>query len=432
MEPIVAAILILLVVLLLIGVEIFTIFGIGAFLLTLTTKQFPFTNISITMFDSLNLFPLIALPLFVLTGDLVAEGGIAKQIMNFARATVGWIRGGLVLTAIFACGFFAAISGSNAATVATIGRMMMGTMEKEGYPVNFTAGTVACGGCVGIIIPPSIMFVLYGVTVGVSVSDLFIAGILPGLLMVALMGVAGYAACRMKGFGEEIKFSFPGFLKSFWETKYATGAIVLMLVGIYSGIFTPTEAGAVASAYCLAVGLFVTKKIKLKNLPAILSRSSRICGVIVPLIAVAVVFSQNLAVLRLPELMTQSLLGLSDSAVGKTLMILVVLLIAGCIMEAAPNVLLLAPILAPVGVALGFHPVHFGVVLVCALAIGFITPPVGLNLFVASVVSGVPVANIIRSTIPYFVMLIISLIIITFWPPLSLMLINTEAGVRLM
>lgn len=431
MDPIVTLVLLLLVALLLIGVEIFTIFGIGAFLLTLATKQFPFTNISITMFDALNLFPLIALPLFVLTGDLVAEGGIAKQIMNFARAAVGWIRGGLVLTAIFACGFFAAISGSNAATVATIGRMMMGTMAKEGYPLNFAAGTVACGGCVGIIIPPSIMFVLYGVTVGVSVSDLFIAGILPGLLMVALMGIAGYAACRMRGFGEEVKFSLPGFFKSLWDTKYATGAIVLMLVGIYSGIFTPTEAGAVASAYCLAVGLFVTRKIKIKNLPAILSRSSRICGVIVPLIAVAVVFSQNLAVLRLPELMTQSLLGLTDSVLGKTLLVLVILLIAGCIMEAAPNVLLLAPILAPVGVALGFHPVHFGVILVCALAIGFITPPIGLNLFVASVVSGVPVARIIHSTIPYFVMLIVSLLIITFWPPLSLMLINTEAGVRL-
>jgi C4-dicarboxylate transporter DctM subunit len=431
MEPSVALILILLVALLLIGVEIFTIFGIGAFLLTAATQQFPFTNISLTMFDALNLFPLIALPLFVLTGDLVAEGGIAKQIMNFARAAVGWVRGGLVLTAIFACGIFAAISGSNAATVATIGRMMMGTMAKEGYPLNFTAATVACGGCVGIIIPPSIMFVLYGVTVGVSVSDLFIAGILPGIVMVVLMGVAGYLACRRQGFGEEIRFAWPNFFKSLWDTKYATGAILLMLVGIYAGIFTPTEAGAVASAYCLLVGLLITRKINLKTLPAVMSRSSKICGLIVPLIAVAVVFSQNLAVLRLPDLMTNSLMDLSDSNTGKILLVLVILLIAGCIMEAAPNVLLLAPILAPVGISLGFHPVHFGVVLVCALAIGFITPPIGLNLFVASAVSGVPVARIINSTFPYFAMLLIALLIITFWPALSLALIKTEAGIRL-
>ena len=419
-----------LVVMFLIGVEIVTVLGMGAVLLTLTTKQFPMLNISLTMFDGLNLFPLIALPLFVITGDLIAEGGIAEQIMHFSRALVGWMRGGLALATMVASGIFAAISGSNSATVATIGRVVLPDMRKENYPLDFSAGSVASGGVVGIVIPPSIAFVLYGVSTGVSVGDLFIGGIFPGILMVGSMCVAAFLLSRRYGYGRKHPFTLAGLARSFWGTKYALGAIFLILAGIYTGLFTPTEAGAVAAIYCLVVGMFVTRKIKVRQIPKVLDRSASLCGLIAPIIAIALVFSQNLAILRLPDAMVSTLLSLSDSTTVQILIILVILLIAGCVMETAPNILLLAPILAPLAAKLGMHPIHFGVVVVCALAIGFITPPVGLNLYVAAAISGTPFMRVARAVWPYVAVLIVALLIITFVPALSLAFIEHVGAIR--
>lgn len=417
-------------VLFLIGVDVLTVLGMGAVLFTLVTKQFPLANISITMFDSLNLFPLIALPLFVITGDLIAEGGIAHQIMRFARSLVGWMKGGLVLTTMVASGIFAAISGSNAATVATIGRVVMPEMRRENYPNDFAAGSVAAGGVVGIIIPPSIAFVLYGISTGVSVSDLFIAGILPGFLMVLSLCLCAYLIARRRGYGETHPFRLRELGQTFWGSKYALGAIALILVGIYSGIFTPTEAGAVAAVYCLLIGMFVTRKISVKALPDVLNRSASICGLIAPIIALALVFSQNLAILRLPQELVGALLALTDSTTLRILLVLLALLIAGCVMETAPNILLLAPILAPLGASLGIHPIHFGVIIVCALAIGFITPPVGLNLYVAAAMSGSHFTNVARAVVPYVLILLIALLAITFLPAISLAFIRDTAAMR--
>lgn len=402
------------------GVEVITVLGIGAVLLTLVTQQFPLMNISLTMFDSLNLFPLVALPLFVVTGDLIAAGGIAHQILRFSRSLVGWLSGGLPLATIVASGIFAAISGSNAATVATVGRVVMPGMREEGYPRAFAAGTIAAGGVVGIIIPPSIAFVLYGVTVGVSVSDLFIAGILPGLMMVSLMAVLAWTICRWRGYGTKFPFSLPGLVRTAYGTKWALGAVAIILVGIYAGIFTPTEAGAVAAVYCLFVGLFITRQIKLAALPPILIRSAQICGLIAPIVALALVFSQNLAILRAPAALADMFINLSDSDFLRLLAILALLLVAGCIMEAAPNILLLSPILVPVGVQLGFDPIHFGVLIVATLAVGFITPPIGLNLFVASAMSGAPFLSIARASVAYVIALMAALLVIAFVPQLSL------------
>jgi C4-dicarboxylate transporter DctM subunit len=413
-------------------VEVVTVLGIGAVLLTLVTKQFPLSNISLTMFDSLNLFPLIALPLFVVTGDLIAEGGIAKQIMDFARSIVGWVRGGLATATMVASGIFAAISGSNSATVATVGRVVLPEMARQGYPPHFAAGSVAAGGVVGIIIPPSIAFVLYGVATGISVSDLFLAGILPGVLMVGSLCVAAYAMCRLHGYGERHPFSWTNAYKSFWGTKYALGAIALILVGIYSGVFTPTEAGAVAAIYCLGVGMFATRKIKVRELPRILDRSATLCGLIAPIIALALVFSQNLAILRIPEAMVNGLLSFSDSSTVQILFILALLLIVGCVMETAPNVLLLAPILAPMAPQLGLNPIHFGVVIVCTLAIGFITPPMGLNLFVAAALSKTSFMSIAKVVWPYVAVLLAAVLVITFVPQLSLAFVRDAAAIRVL
>ncbi|WP_050526489.1 TRAP transporter large permease [Pseudorhodobacter aquimaris] len=407
-------------VLLLLGVEIVTVIGIGAVVLTLITDQFPLLNLSLTMFDSLNLFPLLALPLFVVTGDLIAVGGIAAQIMRFSQSVVGWIRGGLGLTTMVASGIFAAISGSNAATVATVGKVVFPEMSKQSYEGGFSAATVAAGGVVGIIIPPSVAFVLYGVSTGVSVSDLFIAGILPGIMMVTIMCFVAYVIARRRNYGERVPFSAKGAVVAAVETRYALGAIAIILVGIYSGIFTPTEAGAVSAVYCLFITVVVTRKLKIRDIPAVLVSSSRICGLVVPIVAVAMVLSQNLTILRIPETVVAGLLGMSSDPVILLCLVVVLLIVAGSLMEAAPNILILAPMLTPVARELGIDPVHFGVIVVSTLAVGFITPPIGLNLFVASAVSGVSFARVTRAVIPYVLILILSCFAIAFMPFLSL------------
>lgn len=408
----------------LIGVEVITILGLLAVVLTVVSTNFPLMNISLTMFDSLNLFPLVALPLFIVTGDLISEGGIAHQIMRFARSVTGWARGGLAMSTMVASGIFAAISGSNAATVATVGRVVLPSMKEEGYPGAYSAATVAAGGVVGIIIPPSIAFVLYGVTVSVSVTDLFIAGIMPGTLMLLCLGVVAYITGRRGNYGQTSPFSLPGLIRSAAATKYAVGAVLIVLVGIYGGIFTPTEAGGVAAVYCLLVGMLITRQIKISRIPHILNLSASVCGVVAPIVALALVLSQNIALLRVPDMMLGYFLSLTSDPVLRRLLIVGMLLIVGCFLESAPSILLLAPILVPIGVELGIDPVHFGVIIVSTLAVGFITPPLGLNLFVASAISGIPYSHISKAVVVYVIALIFALLIITFVPELSIMFVS--------
>lgn len=403
-----------------IGVEIITILGMLAVILTLATDTLPLMNISLTMFDGLNLFPLVALPLFIVTGDLISEGGIAQQITRFARAVSGWAHGGLAISAMVASGIFAAISGSNAATVATVGRVLLPAMKEEKYPLDFAAATVAAGGVVGIIIPPSIAFVLYGVTVGTSVTDLFIAGLLPGVFMLVCMGVVAYFYGRFFKYGQPVPFSTSTLFRSALDTKYAIGAVLIILVGIYGGIFTPTEAGGVAAVYCLLVGWLVTRQIKISRIPAILNQSAAVCGLIAPIVALALVLSQNLAMMRVPEMVLQTFLAIATDPVMLRILIVIFLLIVGCFMESAPSILLLAPILVPIGNQLGIDPVHFGVIVVSTLAVGFITPPLGLNLFVASAVSGVNYGRISKAVVAYVAVLIFALLFIAFVPELSM------------
>lgn len=408
----------------LIGVEVLTILGLLAVLLTAFSSNFPLSNISLTMFDSLNLFPLIALPLFVVTGDLISEGGIANHIMRFSQALVGWARGGIALATMVASGIFAAISGSNAATVATVGRVVLPSMREEGYPMPFAAATIAAGGVVGIIIPPSISFVLYGITVGVSVSDLFIAGIVPGIFLLLCLSLVAYITSRMSGYGTPIKFNVINLAKTAGQTKFAVGAVLIILVGIYGGIFTPTEAGGVAAVYCFAVGLLVTRQIKLARVPALLNQSAAVCGLIAPIVALALVLSQNIALLRVPDLMLDFFLDFTDNGILRIILIIVALLLVGCFMEAAPSILLLAPLLLPIAAELGFNPIHFGVIVVSTLAVGFITPPIGLNLFVASAISGESYSKIARAAIAYVAILAVALLVLAFVPQLSLVFVS--------
>ncbi len=415
------------VLLLALGVEIVVCLGLGAIFFVLTQKNFAIDNIGIAAFSEINLFPLLAMPLYILTGDLIAHSGIAARLIEFSRALIGWARGGLALTLLVACGFFAAISGSNAATVAAMGRMMLKPMERDGYPRDYAAAVAACGGTVGIIIPPSIVFVIYGVASGTAIGDLFIGGILPGCLMVAAMSVVATITCRRRNIGTTLPFSMREVVRTGWRANLAFGATAVILGGIYGGIFTPTEAAAVAVAYCLLVGLFVTREIKLKDLPRIANTSADVAGLVAPIIALAVALSQILSVLGLPKAGVEALLGLSSDPTIIMLVVLVILLIAGMVMETTPNVILLTPLLAPVGHSLGYDPIHFGVIFVVTLAIGFVTPPVGLNLFVASSIARVPVMTIAWRSMWMIVGLLIALLVITFVPWFSLALL-TRSG----
>lgn len=414
------------VLMLALGVEILVCLGLGAVILTFAQDQFQINNIGITAFGAIDSFPLLAMPLYILTGDLIAHSGIAQRLVNFSRTLIGWLHGGLGVTLILASGFFAAISGSNSATVAAMGRMMLGSMRKDGYPDDVSASVAACGGTVGIIIPPSIVFVIYGVAAGVSVGDLFLAGIIPGMLMVAVMVLVTTITCYRRKVGSCFPFNWRTTLREGWRANLAFGATAVILGGIYGGVFTPTEAAAIAVAYCLIAGLFITREIKPRDIPVITNRSSDIAGLVAPIIAMAIALSQVLGVLGLPKEAVELFLGISKDPTVLMLLILVILLIAGMIMETTPIVLLLTPLLVPVAASIGIHPVHFGVVVVMALAIGFVTPPLGLNLFVASAITGVPVHRIAVASAPMVVGLLVALVAVAFVPQLSLALVPTR------
>ncbi|STO57168.1 TRAP transporter large permease [Grimontia hollisae] len=410
-----------------IGVPIFLVIGFWIVGCSLVV-DFTLANIGVTLFEGLNFFGLLALPLFIMTGDLINAAGIAKRMSDFAYSILGWVRGGLGMATLGACGMFAAISGSNAGTTATIGSIMQPEMSKNNYDERFAAATAAAGGTVGIIIPPSIIFIVYGFLLDLSISDLFIGGMLPGMLMVIAMQLACYLVCKKKKWGNIIAFEPVRILKTGLKAYLGLIAIGIVIYGIYSGAFSPTEAAGVTVGFCLIAGVFVTRQIQIRALPTILLRSGQITGMLAPLIAVSVVMQQLL-----------SLLGAGDvvrgwmSAIGDPTLVLVacmlLVLAAGTVLESLPNTIILAPILAPIAYSVGVDPIHFAVIFLVGDAIGFITPPYGLNLYVASGITGIPYFTIVRFVLPYLFALSVAWVIIAFYPPLSTYLLQfTGAG----
>ena len=385
--------------------------------------DFPLANVGSAMFEGLNSFALLAAPLFILTGDLISAGGIARRMSDFALAILGWIRGGLGMASIAACGMFAAISGSNAATTATIGSITYPTMCKQNYEKHFSAATAAAGGTVGIIIPPSILFIVYGYLIGLPISELFLAGIIPGILMVLAMMLACYWVSRRRSYGvvhafekKEVQRTFPG-------ASIGIVAIFIVLYGIYTGIFSPTEASAVTVVYCLLAGLLVTRETKWRKLPSIFFRSAVIIGIIVPLVAVSIMMQEILAVIGAKEFVEGLLNQLGGYYVVLFCMMGMVLA-AGTLLESVPNTIILAPILAPIAHGLGVDPFHFAVIFLIGDSIGFITPPYGLNLYVASGITGLPYFRIVRQVMPYLFSLLVVWGIVAMVPDLSTWLVK--------
>lgn len=405
-----------------IGVPIFLVIGFWVVGVSLVI-DFTLANVGVTLFEGLSFFGLLALPLFIMTGDLINAAGIAKRLSDFAYSVLGFVRGGLGMASISACGMFAAISGSNSGTTATIGSIMHPEMTKGGYDKTFAAATIAAGGTVGIIIPPSIIFIVYGFLLNLPISELFIAGMLPGLAMVVAMMFTCHLISRRNGWGNIIKFEPKRIIKTGLRAYLGFFAIIIVVYGIYSGTFSPTEAAGVTVGFSVLAGLFITREIKFKNLPKILMRSGHITGMLAPLIAVSVVMQQILSLLGAGEWVGSVISGLGDPTVILIACMFLVLA-AGTVLESLPNTIILAPILAPIAYTAGVDPIHFAVIFLVGDAIGFITPPYGLNLYVASGITGLPYFSIVKHVLPYLLALSLVWMVIAFWPPLSLYLLK--------
>ncbi len=389
----------------------------------------PLTQITNTMFSALESFSLMAVPLFILAATVMSRGGITQRLVGAANALVGGLPGGLAMTSVLSCMFFAAISGSSVATVIAIGSLLIPSMIKSGYGRDFSTGIITTSGSLGILIPPSIPLIVYGVVAETSIGDLFTAGIVPGILTgFALMGLAAFIAWRRRlgvgmapmTIGERLRAigaALPGLLLP-----------VIILGGIYTGAFTPTEAAAVAILYAFVVGMFVYRDMSLRDLPEVLTTSARMSAMIMFVIANGYLFAFFLASERIPGAVGTILTNADLPAWAFLLGVNALLLVVGCFMETSSAIVILAPILVPVGLELGIDPVHLGIVIVMNLELGLLTPPLGLNLFVASGLTNMSVLRVARACIPFFMVLFVAVFVVTYVPEIALVLVEAASA----
>ena len=381
------------------------------------------------MFGGLDSFPLLAVPMFVLSGIIMAKGGISRKIFDIFAYFFGRFTAGMPCAVIVTCLFYGAISGSAPATVAAVGSMTIPILIGLGYDKTFSTSVVAVAGGLGVIISPSIPFIMYGMASGASVSDLFLAGIIPGLVIAALL--MGYSVFYCKKNGEDKvrieaeigKLHEKGFGKVFKESFWAILSPVIVLGCIYSGITSPTEAAVISVYYALIVSLFIYKEIKIKDLWGILVEAIKTFTPILFILAASTAFSRVLTLMQVPQTVSSFILGNFSSKVIILLVINVFLLIVGMVMDTTPAILILTPILLPIAQGIGMDPIQFGVIMVVNLAIGFVTPPIGVNLFVASALTDVPVMEIARKAMPMIGLFLVALLLFTFVPAFSLLLL---------
>jgi C4-dicarboxylate transporter DctM subunit len=380
-------------------------------------------------FTGLDSFALMAIPFFMLGGNLMAIGGIAKRIVRLADVVLGKLTGGLGITNVAACMFFAAISGSGPATVSAIGTMMIPEMEERGYDKGFSTGLTAVAGTIGVIIPPSIPFVIYGVVASASIGDMFIAGIIPGILIGVSLMLICFAITKKKGYGKVAPKSIEGeekqgCLKVFLDSIWALLAPVIVLGGIYAGVFTPTEASVVAIVYSLIIGVFVYKELTWKVWVDSLKSTADLTGLTALALGFSMGFSAYIATAQIPAKLSVFMLENISSATPMVLIVILVLLILGCFIDNISSCLIMTPVFLPIMVAFGMDPIHFGIIMTIALAIGFCTPPYGANLFVASAITDLEVTRIAKHALPFLAAMLICLLLVTFIPGLSMGLVH--------
>ncbi|SNS17640.1 C4-dicarboxylate transporter, DctM subunit [Anaerovirgula multivorans] len=397
--------------------------GLASLVAILTGGTLSLGYIAQTLVTSTDSFPIMAIPLFILAGELMSSGGVSKRLLNVANVFFGRITGGIAIVTVVVCMFFAAVSGSGPATVAAVGSMVVPTMLEKGYSKKFILALIACAGSIGVIIPPSIPMVIYGVSTGTSITALFMGGFLPGILIGLVLIFWCYYYCKKQGWrGDTEKISVKRAVDAVWDAKWALINPFIILGGIYGGIFTPTEAASVAAVYALICGVFIHKELKFNNLISTIGNACSTTGTTMIIIGFASAFTKILTIEQIPAMITNAIINFTDNSIFILLLINVLLLIVGCFMDTTPAIMVLSPILLPVATSIGLSPVHFGIIMVVNLAIGFITPPLGINLFVAARVGSEPLETVTKGIIPFITVMIICLLLITFIEPISMLL----------
>jgi tripartite ATP-independent transporter DctM subunit len=412
-----------LVLLLVLGVPVFAAVGIGAILFLNANPALSPGIITDGLFSGLDSFPLLAVPLFIFTGDAVAEGGIAEDLLDFAESIVGGLRSGVGSATILGCGFFATISGSSSSDAAAIGRMTLPRLQQIGYTRSYASAMIASGASTGVLIPPSITYVIAGVALGLPASTLFKVAFIPGFFILLAMIAANVVVNRRRDYENTSSSSSLGEVVSAAnQAKLGIAIPVIILGGIYGGIFTPTEAAAVAVGVALFFGGYIGT-IGFADYPEMLERSALVNAMVAPIIGVGVVLSQVFARIGLPDLLAGAITAFSANFYVVTLLMILTFLLAGTIMDITPNVIILGPIFAPIAADLGIDPFHFAIFFMTTLAVGFITPPVGLNLYVMSGISDEPVIDIGRDAVPYMLSMLLIVLVLTWVPSLYMWVI---------
>ena len=410
--------------LLVMGMPIFTVLMAAGSVSLILVMDLPIEMIQTELFGSVDNYNLIAVPFFIWAGAIMTEGGISKRLVDWVLSFLGGVRGSLGLTTVGACTIFGAISGSSPATVAAIGGMIYPSLRSRGYPEYFASGLITSSGAIAGIIPPSIGMILYGVAAEESVRNLFIGGILPGLLIAAMMGAYVYFVARRLDIQEGGTFAFKNIVSTTRHGSWALGMPLIILGGIYTGIFSPTEAAGVSCLYSIIVALFIYRDLDLRGLWKVTVESAYLTAQILIIVGAAMLFSRLLTIAGVPQMIVEWLKAMDMAPWMVMAAINILLLIVGCFLDPISAILVLSPLLKPVIVAAGIDPVHFGVVLTVNLMIGMFTPPFGLNIFVTQAMFKVPLGTLYRGLVPFIIINIVGLIIISYWPDLTMVLVR--------
>ncbi|MBL8847162.1 MAG: TRAP transporter large permease subunit [Hyphomicrobium zavarzinii] len=431
-----AFIFLVLIALLLVGMPVSIALGLTVLTVLFVLTDVPLDAVALKLFTGIESFELMCVPFFILAGNFLTHGGVARRMIRFATAMTGHWPGGLGLAAVVACAIFAAVSGSSPATVVAIGSIMIPAMVARGYPKSFGAGVVASSGALGILIPPSIVMVLYAVATSgmavkgpggervyaASVDDLFMAGVVPGIMLATILALTTVWLAWRRGYPRSERESWSERFSALADCFWGLALIVIVMGGIYGGVFTPTEAAAVSAVYAFIVAVYIYRDLKLSDVPRVLLASASMSAMLLYIITNAVLFSFLLTHEQIPQAIADWLVAQGFGKISFLAVVNVVLLVAGCFMEPASVTLILAPILFPVAAQLGVDPVHFGIIMVVNMEIGMLTPPVGLNLYVASGISRLGLTTMSRAVMPWLTTMIGFLLLVTYWPDLSLAL----------
>jgi C4-dicarboxylate transporter, DctM subunit len=412
----------LLLVLMLTGMPISISLGLTVLTFLFTMTHVPIESVALKLFTGIEKFEIMAIPFFILAGNFLTHGGVARRMINFATSMVGHWHGGLALAGVLACALFAAVSGSSPATVVAIGSIILPAMVKQGFPKRFGAGVITTSGALGILIPPSIVMVMYSVTTNTSVGALFMAGVVPGIMLAFLLGLTTWVLAKKRGYPRMRKATWGERLVAFRKSVWGLLLIVIVMGGIYTGMFTPTEAAAMAAVYAFFIAVFVYRDLKLSQVGKVLLDSASMSAMLLYIITNAVLFSFLMTSENIPQEMAAWLTAQGLGPIAFLLVVNLILLAAGNFMEPSSIVLIMAPILFPVAVALGINPIHFGILIVVNMEVGMCHPPVGLNLYVASGITKMGISELTVAVMPWLLTMLAFLGLVTYVPEISLWL----------